>query len=79
MIVSSGMSAAITRARPSGEGAPRGSSGFGPLSGIVTFGAPIRVEPRQKMPPISAGRTCATPTNDTRPIVASAVPPPERR
>ncbi len=39
--------------------------------------APSRVAPRQKMPPISAGRICATPVKLTRPIADSAAPPPD--
>ncbi len=41
--------------------------------------APIRVAPRQNMPPNSAGRNCATPEKDTSPMAARAVPPPEIR
>jgi hypothetical protein len=39
--------------------------------------APIRVAPRQKSAPISAGRICAMPTKAMSPIAASAAPPPE--
>ena len=41
--------------------------------------APIRFAPRQKMPPRSAGRNCATPENEISPIAASAVLPPDTR
>ena len=36
-----------------------------------------RVAPRQKMPPSSAGRTCATPRKAISPMEASAAEPPE--
>ena len=39
--------------------------------------APARVPPRQKSPPINAGSTCATPTNEMRPMDDSATVPPE--
>ena len=41
--------------------------------------APFRVEPRQNKPPNKAGKNCATPAKDTRPIAARAAPPPEMR
>ena len=41
--------------------------------------APTRVAPLQKIPPIKAGSTCTVPVNDTKPIAAKAVPPPDIR
>jgi hypothetical protein len=39
--------------------------------------APTRVAPRQKMPPIIAGRTWATPRKAISPMAAKAADPPE--
>ena len=40
--------------------------------------APMRVAPRQKIPPNIAGKTCTTPAKDTNPIEVRAAPLPER-
>ena len=46
---------------------------------ISPMAAPLRVAPRQKMPPSKAGMNCATPTKAIRPMVASDDPPPDKR